>query len=167
MPLDAVFSIASMTKPMVAVGALELYEQGLLKLDEPVATYLPQLAKVQVAVLKQNDGGAAGYDLAAPVRAPNVTDLMRHTSGWAYGGRGTTGARSELSPALAGLVTRARTQTELPLYAGFGISTPEHARAAARLADGIVVGSRAVEVAEDGPAALRDYVSSLRVALDA
>ncbi len=65
------------------------------------------------------------------------------------------------------LVTRARTQTELPLYAGFGISTPEHAGAAAELADGIVVGSRAVEVAEDGPAALRDYVSSLRVALDA
>jgi len=90
MPLDAVFSIASMTKPMVAVGALELYERGLLKLDEPVATYLPQLAKVQVAVLKQNDGGAAGYDLVAPVRAPNITDLMRHTSGWAYGGRGTT-----------------------------------------------------------------------------
>jgi CubicO group peptidase (beta-lactamase class C family) len=90
MPADAIFSIASMTKPMVAVGALELYERGLLKLDEPVATYLPQLAKVQVAVLKQNDGGAAGYDLVAPVRAPNITDLMRHTSGWAYGGRGTT-----------------------------------------------------------------------------
>jgi tryptophan synthase alpha subunit len=52
------------------------------------------------------------------------------------------------------------------LYAGFGISTPEHARAAAELADGIVVGSRAVEAAESGPGALHDYVSSLRVALD-
>jgi tryptophan synthase alpha chain len=55
----------------------------------------------------------------------------------------------------------------LPLYAGFGISTPEHARAAAELADGIVVGSRAVEVAENGPAALSEYVAYLRVALDA
>src|SRR4051812_29957550 len=45
MPTDAIFSIASMTKPMVAAGALELYERGQLKLDEPVATYLPQLAK--------------------------------------------------------------------------------------------------------------------------
>jgi tryptophan synthase alpha chain len=57
--------------------------------------------------------------------------------------------------------------TDLPLYAGFGISTPEHARAAAALADGIVVGSRAVEVAEEGPAALEAYVRSLRKSIDA
>ena len=55
----------------------------------------------------------------------------------------------------------------MPLYAGFGISTPEHAAAVARLADGVVVGSRAVQVAEAGPAALRDYVRSLREAIDA
>ena len=54
----------------------------------------------------------------------------------------------------------------LPLYAGFGISTPDDARAAAELTDGVVVGSRALEVAEDGPKALRDYVRSLRDALD-
>ena len=90
--------------------------------------------------------------------APTSTDerlalAAAQTDGWLYlvTLTGTTGARSELSPALAGLVERARAQTELPLYAGFGISTPEHARAAAELADGIVVGSRAVEVAEDGP----------------
>src|SRR5205085_8066029 len=90
------------------------------------------------------------------------------TDGWLYlvTLTGTTGARAELSPALAGLVERARRLTDVPLYAGFGISTPEQARAAAGLADGVVVGSRAVEVAEDGPAALRDYVASLRAALD-
>ena len=43
---------------------------------------------------------------------------------------------------------------------------PQHAAAAAALADGVVVGSRAVEVAEDGPDALRAYVASLRLALD-
>jgi tryptophan synthase alpha chain len=106
--------------------------------------------------------------------APTSTDerlalAAAQTDGWLYlvTLTGTTGARSELSPALAGLVERARAHTELPLYAGFGISTPEHARAAAELADGIVVGSRAVEVAEDGPAALAGYVASLRSALDA
>ena len=57
--------------------------------------------------------------------------------------------------------------TDVPLYAGFGISTPEQARAAADLTDGIVVGSRAVHVAEEGPDALRAYVASLRTALDA
>ena len=57
--------------------------------------------------------------------------------------------------------------TDKPLYAGFGISTPEHARAAAEIADGVAVGTRAVEVAEEGPDALRDYVATLRAGLDA
>jgi tryptophan synthase alpha chain len=100
--------------------------------------------------------------------APTSTDerirlAAEQTDGWLYlvTLTGTTGARAELSDALAGLVSRARAVTDVPLLAGFGIATPEQARAAAELADGIVVGSRALEVAEDGPAALRDYVSSL------
>jgi len=56
--------------------------------------------------------------------------------------------------------------TTKPLYAGFGISTPDHARAAAEHVDGIVVGSRAVEAAEQGADELRRFVGSLRAALD-
>ena len=106
--------------------------------------------------------------------APTSTDERlalagERTDGWLYlvTLTGTTGARAGLSPALAGLVERARRLTDVPLYAGFGIATPEHARAAAELADGIVVGSRAVEVAEEGARALREYVGSLREAVDA
>ena len=107
--------------------------------------------------------------------APTSTDerirlAAEQTDGWLYlvTLTGTTGARDDVSPALAGLVERARRFGDgVPLYAGFGISTPDHARAAAALADGIVVGSRAVQVAEDGPDALRNYVASLRHALDA
>lgn len=105
--------------------------------------------------------------------APTSTDVRLRmaavqTDGWLYlvTVTGTTGARAGVSPALAGLVERARAVTDVPLYAGFGISTPEHARAAADLADGVVVGSRAVEIAEEGPEALREYVASLREALD-
>src|ERR687886_2879367 len=105
--------------------------------------------------------------------APTSTDdrirlAAAQTDGWLYlvTVAGTTGARRELSPALAGLVERARRATDLPLYAGFGISTPEQARAAAELADGVAVGTRAVEVAEEGPAALGAFVGSLRAALD-
>jgi tryptophan synthase alpha chain len=105
--------------------------------------------------------------------APTSTDARvalagASTDGWLYlvTLTGTTGARAELSPTLAGLVERARRLTNVPLYAGFGISTTEHAAAAAALADGIVVGSRALEVAEDGPAALERFVRSLRAALD-
>jgi len=106
--------------------------------------------------------------------APTSTDARvrlaaEQTDGWLYlvTLTGTTGARNEVSPALAGLVDRARAVTDKPLYAGFGISPPDHARAAAELADGIVVGSRAIEVAQDGPPALSSYVSSLRAAVDA
>jgi tryptophan synthase alpha chain len=105
--------------------------------------------------------------------APTSTDdrlrvAAQQTDGWLYlvTLTGTTGARQEVSPALAGLVERARAVADVPLYAGFGISTPEHARATAELADGVVVGSRAIEVAEDGPRALTVYVRSLREALD-
>jgi tryptophan synthase alpha chain len=105
--------------------------------------------------------------------APTSTDerlriAAKQTDGWLYlvTLTGTTGARREVSPELAALVERARAVTKAPLYAGFGISTPEHARAAAELADGVVVGSRAVEVAEEGPAALGAYVRTLRDALD-
>jgi tryptophan synthase alpha chain len=105
--------------------------------------------------------------------APTSTDerlrvAAQQTDGWLYlvTLTGTTGARQEVSPALARLVERARAAADVPLYAGFGISTPQHAQAAAQLADGIVVGSRAVEVAQEGPRALAAYVRSLREALD-
>jgi tryptophan synthase alpha chain len=104
--------------------------------------------------------------------APTSTDVRlrlaaEHTDGWLYlvTLTGTTGARDRLSPELASLVTRTRRLTDLPLHAGFGISTPDQAAQAAELVDGIVVGSRALEMAEDGPNALHDYVRSLRAAI--
>jgi len=115
-------------------------------------------------------GDVRRVQLVAPTSTDERIRLAgEQTDGWLYlvTLTGTTGARGEVSPALAGLVERARDLVEVPLYAGFGISTPEHARAVAEHADGIVVGSRAVQVAEEGgPAALRDYVASLRAALD-
>jgi tryptophan synthase alpha chain len=121
---------------------------SLIVADLPVDEH-PELHRVQLVAPTSTDERIA---LAA-----------QHTDGWLYlvTVTGTTGARDGLSPGLAGLVARARAATDVPLYAGFGISTPEHARDAAELADGIVVGTRAVEVAEDGPAGLRDYVRSL------
>ena len=104
--------------------------------------------------------------------APTSTDerialAAERTDGWLYlvTVAGTTGARAELSPALAPLVERTRALTELPLYAGFGISTPEQAAAAAAIADGVVVGSAAFLAAEDGPATLERFVAQLRGAL--
>jgi len=105
--------------------------------------------------------------------APTSTDARialaaRETDGWLYlvTVTGTTGIRDELSPALAPLVQRARALGDVPLYAGFGISTPAQAAAAAELADGVVVGSAALVAAEEGATTLGAFVGSLRAALD-
>jgi tryptophan synthase alpha chain len=109
--------------------------------------------------------------LVAPTSTDDRIRLAAETSdGWLYlvSLTGTTGARDDLSGEVGDLVSRARRLGGgIPLYVGFGISTPEHARAAADIADGVIVGSRALEVAEEGPEALRSYVASLRSALDA
>ena len=126
---------------------------GLIVADLPAGAR-PELRRIQLVAPTSTDERIA---LAA-----------RLTDGWLYlvTVTGTTGARAEVSDALAVLAARARQLAGgIALYAGFGISTPEHARAAAELTDGVVVGSRALQVAQDGAAALRDYVASLRAAL--
>jgi tryptophan synthase alpha chain len=106
--------------------------------------------------------------LVAPISSDERIALAaERTDGWLYlvTLTGTTGARTELSPELAPLVERTRRVTEVPLYAGFGISTPAQAAAAAELADGVVVGSAALVAAEEGAPALERFVASLRAAL--
>ena len=107
--------------------------------------------------------------LVAPTSSDErITLAAEQTDGWLYlvTLTGTTGTRSELSPELGPLVVRTRRLTDVPLYAGFGISTPAHAAGAAELADGVVVGSAALEAAEDGAIALERFVASLRAAID-
>jgi tryptophan synthase alpha chain len=135
-----------------AAAAADAGASSLIVVDLPVEA-APQLRRVQ---------------LVAPTSThQRIALAAERTDGWLYlvTVTGTTGAREDVSTALRGLVERTRSVTDLPLYAGFGISTPEQAAAAAELADGIVVGSRAIEVAARGPAALRDYVASLREAV--
>jgi CubicO group peptidase (beta-lactamase class C family) len=80
---DAVFSIASMTKPLTSVAVMLLVEEGRVLLGDPVAKYLPPLAELKVA----EAGG-----VRTPKRAPTIQDLLRHTSGLTYRERGTTPA---------------------------------------------------------------------------
>ena len=127
---------------------------SLIVADLPVEAW-PEIRRVQL--------------VAPTTPADRVRLAAERTDGWLYlvSLTGITGARAVLSNQLASLVERARSVTDLPLLVGFGISTPERAAEAAALTDGIVVGSRAVEVAADGgPAALQAYVASLRRALD-
>jgi CubicO group peptidase (beta-lactamase class C family)/ATP-dependent Clp protease adapter protein ClpS len=78
---DAIFWIASMTKPVTSVAAMILVEQGKLDLDAPVSLYLPELANMQVAT---EETGTTELVLAPPKRPMTVRDLLRHTSGLIY-----------------------------------------------------------------------------------
>jgi tryptophan synthase alpha chain len=168
---------------------LDVLAQTRTLIDVPVVlmTYASIFDAYGWAKLEEDarEAGATSFivvDLPSDVRpelrrvqlvAPTSTDARLKlaadaTDGWLYlvTVTGTTGARADLAPTLAPLARRARAATDVPLYAGFGISTPTHARAAAELVDGIAVGSRAVEAAEVGPAELGRFVVSLREALD-
>ena len=92
MPRDAIFPIASMTKPMTAVAMLTLLEEGRLALTDPVTRFLPELGNRRVAV---NGNPENTVPAARPI---TLIDLSRHTSGITYGGRGTT-ALHRLYPA--------------------------------------------------------------------
>jgi CubicO group peptidase (beta-lactamase class C family) len=90
MPVDAVFSIASMTKPIVSVAALSLYEEGRLMVNDPVSKYLPQLARMKVATARAHKSAEYVDEGVAAQREMTIQDLMRHTAGVTYGNRGSS-----------------------------------------------------------------------------
>jgi tryptophan synthase alpha chain len=151
--------------PMTYAAILEAYGYDRFVADARAAG---ATSAIVVDLPVEEHPEVARIQLVAPTSTDErIAACARATDGWLYlvSVTGTTGARDEVSPALARLVERTRALTDVPLYAGFGISTPAHAAAVAELADGVVVGSRAVQVAVEGPTALRDYVASLRAAL--
>src|ERR1700709_984010 len=88
MTTDTIFNIASMTKPMTTVGALMLYEQGKILIDDPLAKYFPKFANMRVAA--RDASGEPTTDTVPANRQITIQDLLRHTSGIIYGGRGAT-----------------------------------------------------------------------------
>lgn len=86
MTTRTLFRLASMTKPVTSVAAMQLAEQGRLTLQEPVATYLPELKDLKVSVEVADPAtGRRQVALVAAQRQPTVQDLLRHTSGFVYG----------------------------------------------------------------------------------
>jgi CubicO group peptidase (beta-lactamase class C family) len=91
MPRDAIFAIASMTKPITGVAALLLWEEGRLGLGDPIERFLPQLGNRRVAVLNERVLAGQGPIETIPAeRSITILDLLRHTSGLPYGGLGAT-----------------------------------------------------------------------------
>jgi CubicO group peptidase (beta-lactamase class C family) len=86
MAKDAIFRIYSMTKPLVSVAAIMLMEDGQLVLTDPVSRHLPEFTKFQVSVAKADSTFArVTYQMIPAEREMTIQDLLRHTSGLAYG----------------------------------------------------------------------------------
>jgi CubicO group peptidase (beta-lactamase class C family) len=109
MTKDTIFNIASMTKPMVALAALQLQERGQLLMDDPLSKYFGNFAKMEVAELNASGDEITGK---VPAKQPiTLRHLMMHTSGLIYGGRGNT-AVHKLYPAGSGAAAEQLTNTE-------------------------------------------------------
>lgn len=78
---DAIFRIASMTKPITSVAFMQLVEQGKVALTDPVAKYIPEFAKLGVFVA---GGGNVPFVSRPPASPMRIVDVLRHTTGFTY-----------------------------------------------------------------------------------
>jgi tryptophan synthase alpha chain len=113
--------------------------------------------------------GLALVPLVAPTTTPErIAAIGADARGFVYtvSLTGTTGERDALPPGLEQTVERVRAASSVPVAVGFGISTADHARAVAEIADGVIVGTRVVRAAgEGGAAAVGALVAELAEAL--
>ena len=112
MPLDAIFRIYSMTKPIVSVAAMMLMEQGQLLLSDLVAKYLPEFGAQKVAGLV--DGA---LQLQNVQHGATVHDLLRHTAGLTYEFMGNAAVQRQYAQARIGSRTRSNAELSHALAA--------------------------------------------------
>ena len=159
----------SYLNPIIAAGADVLARARAAGVSGVLVTDLP----VGADPVREEWFGASGLDfvrLVAPTTpADRMAEIARHGGGFVYliSRLGVTGEQETLSSELPATVARLRSATNLPICIGFGISTPEQARAAAQLGDGVVVGSAIVRAAERSVAAAVALTAAMRAAIDA
>lgn len=118
---------------------------------------------------------AHGLDLIsliAPTSANRIGMIAKEANGFIYvvSSLGVTGTRSEITTDLDAIVKVIRENTDIPCAIGFGISTPEQAKAMASKADGAIIGSAIIKImaqyGKESPKYIAEYVKSIRAALD-
>lgn len=110
------------------------------------------------------------YLLAPSSTEDRIVTVTERSTGFVYlvSLTGVTGARDTLPPELEDFVERVRQKTRKPLCVGFGISSAEQAERVAKIADGVIVGSRIIQLIEEDPtlSSLKSFISSLRRVLN-
>ncbi|QDM16468.1 beta-lactamase family protein [Tardiphaga sp. vice352] len=94
---DAMFRLYSMSKPITSVVVMMLVEEGRLRLDDPLSTYIPAFAKTRVGIDRAGGDEHATSEFVALNRPITIEDLLRHTSGITYGFYGNDPARRRYS----------------------------------------------------------------------
>ena len=137
--------------------------------DGLIVPDLPPEEATDIEARCREDGLALVYLAAPNTPETRLRLICERSQGYVYlvSVTGTTGARDSLPSDLPEFIARVRAVTDTPIAVGFGISTPEHAGAVARLADGVIVGSAVVERCERDRAEeeVRTFVSDLRDAM--
>ncbi|MCL0081796.1 tryptophan synthase subunit alpha [Dehalococcoidia bacterium] len=138
-------------------------------IDGLIIPDLPPEEGAELEGLAQRQGIDLIYVLAPTSSDKRIELVAERARGFIYlvSVTGTTGARGALPQEMEGFVARVRQRTRRPLCVGFGISTPEQARRVSSVADGIIVGSRIIQLVEEDAslAKLQAFVGRLREAV--
>jgi tryptophan synthase alpha chain len=167
--LDIPVVLFSYLNPVLAAGPAALATASAAGVDGLLVTDLPVGADPD----REQWLGSSALEfvrLVAPTTpAARMAEIGRHGRGFVYliSRLGVTGERATLPDDLPSTVARLRQATALPICIGFGISTPAQAQQAARLGDGVVVGSALVRAAGESVGAAVGLTRALRAALDA
>ncbi|MEO8610655.1 MAG: tryptophan synthase subunit alpha [Chloroflexota bacterium] len=178
--LDAVRTLREkgVTQPMLMMGYLNpLLTYGIeafvqdAKLAGADGFIIPDLPPEEGALFSEicaREGLALVFFLAPTSNAERITIVGKKASGFIYvvALTGVTGERRQLPPDLAEFIARVKANVDKPLVMGFGIGTPEQARAMNGLVDGFAVGSALVRAGKQGVEPVRELAASLRNALD-
>ncbi|WP_020665127.1 tryptophan synthase subunit alpha [Amycolatopsis benzoatilytica] len=175
-PRSVLDGLKAATVPVVVstYANLALREGFCAQLKEAGATGLivPDLPLDEAPALEEEvaDAGIELALLVSPATPPDrAREIAARSRGFVYAvsSMSTTGERDHLPQSALDLADRI--EADCPVLIGFGISRPEHAAAAARVADGVIVGAAIMRRVLDGeaPAQVGEYVETLRAALDA
>ncbi len=153
-------------------------------IDGLIIPDLPPEEGAELEALTSEKGLDLIYLLAPTSSEERIDLVVQRSRGFIYlvSLAGVTGAREKLPSDLEEFVSKVRKRTPLPLCVGFGISTPEQARRVAEIADGVIIGSRLIQLIELGrgdpcglperegaspsPTELRKFIGGIRNALD-
>jgi tryptophan synthase alpha chain len=138
--------------------------QGLIVPD------LPPEEGTELEAIARRQGLDMVYLLAPTSTGERIETVASRSTGFIYlvSLTGVTGTRATLSADLEGFAARVRKKAAQPLCIGFGISSPEHAARAAAIADGVIIGSRIIQLIEEDSTlkSLKTFILSLREAID-